>query len=191
MSILQKGENVKMENKAFFKEMNEVLAEWQGKAKPSEIKQVESDLKRFYKSIGKNPKDNDIFNTRLKLTPEQEEEMLDIALGLYNNAEELEYYEDIYRDYKKRFGFKGIEDAVEFIERMKAFKSDALLKEIISSEQYIELVKAGQSKGMSVEDINEILYIEYSGSGATFDNLYNQVLGAIDEYDEKQGGWNL
>ena len=59
------------------------------KYKPQGVKNVESMLEGFYDGAGKNPKDSDRFNSRVKLTAEQEEELDAIADTLLNANDEI------------------------------------------------------------------------------------------------------
>lgn len=175
-----------MTDKEFLRDMNAILDEWQGRSKPSEIKEVESLLKDFYEEAGKNIKNPKRFNTRVKLSPEQQEELMDIALSLQAREEDLEYYEDFYRKNKKKFGFESMDDVAEFFEEQNAYKNDALLREIISSDQIAELYREGKTNNLSKEDIDNMIAMEYTLTGVTFDKLYERILDSISEIDAEE-----
>lgn len=175
-----------MTDKEFLRDMNDILDEWQGRSKPSEIKEVESLLKDFYEDAGKNIKNPKRFNTRVKLSPEQQEELMDIALSLQAREEDLEYYEDFYKKNKKKYGFESMDDVTEFFEEQNAYKNDALLREIISSDQIAELYREGKTNNLSKEDIDNMIAMEYTLTGVTFDKLYERILDSISEIDAEK-----
>lgn len=161
------------------------------KYKPQGVKNVESMLEGFYDGAGKNPKDSDRFNSRVKLTPEQEEELDAIADTLLStNDEIIEQAQEKYEKYKNKYGWESVEDAFIFTDRMAMYGSDALLRSVLSSEQILALFEAGEEKGLTEDEVSELAYIDYSTSGLTYDDLYNRVLGGIMTYDEASESWN-
>lgn len=178
------------ETRELFNALNDNMDEWdKAGVKPKAVEMYEDMLSDFYEKIGKNPKD-DRFNTRLKLTPEQEDELLDIAQSMANNTYTYdETYADVYNKYKDRYGWSDVSEAVDFLETMEKYRSDSLLREVLSSEQIMELYSEANSQGLSDDDIEQMIYLEYSMSGASGEKLFNAIQGAIINYDEGLEGW--
>jgi hypothetical protein len=57
----------------------------------------------------------------------------------------------------------------------------------------IDEISVSGSLGIELkeDEIDRIIYVEYSGSGKTFDDLYNQIWSAIQSYDERKEEWNF
>lgn len=181
-----------IETKDLFYALNKNLKEWnQQGTKPQVISMYEDMLSDFYARAGKNIKNPYEFSNRVKLSEEQESELLDIALSFSENTYTYEEtFSDIYEKYKNRYGFESVEDAVKWLDMMENYKHDSLINNILSSEQIIELVKEGELMEISEKDIFNIAYAEYSISGAEGNKLYNRILGAIDNYDAELSEWH-
>lgn len=185
------------ENREIIKEAMERMSEWDEYDKedmPETVLEFKELLNDFYETQGKNPKDPENFNTRVKLSEEGEELLTDIAYGFINEPDtDVDYYENLFDnkgDWKTRYNIKTMGDMIQFLNRIKRFKNDRLLREILSSDQIIELFNEGEKKGLDETDIENWIVFEYTGGGKTGDDLYNQIWGAIDEYDKVSQGWN-
>lgn len=180
-----------IETKDLFRALNKNLKEWKELSKkPQAITMYEDMLSDFYKRAGKNIKNPYEFSNRVKLSDDQEEELLDIALSFSKNTYTYEEtFSDVYEKYKNRYGWTSPEDAIDFLDLMENYKNDSLIKDILSSEQIIELFNEGSLSGISEKDIFEMAYLEHSMNGATGDRLYNQIIGAMQSYDDGLQGW--
>lgn len=177
------------EEKDLYKALNANLAEWgdDEQLKPHKIAEFQLELENFYFRAGKRVVDPTKFSTRVKLTPEQEDELLEIAITLANYSSDIEEYEEFFLKNKERFGFDSIDDTITFINAMDAFKSDAMLQAILSSEETRELYEEGLAKGLDFDDIDALVYEIYNKTGKTFEDLYWLVLREIEAYDAEKG----
>ena len=177
------------EERKFLNALNKTLDDWKGKGRSNAVRMVESELKDFYESIGKNPKQENRFNTRLKLTEEQAEELYSIAQQALESDIYFEDYEYKYegfdkieeKDIKKfeslegRYGIDTFQDFIDFTDMMKRFKNDRLMNSILSSSQYASLVRQAESHGMDEDELEEHIYFEYSLQGIEYDDLYEFI----------------
>lgn len=186
------------ENRKIIKEAKDLMEKWRGfddNELPDVVRETRELLRDFYDTQGKNPKEDDQFNTRLKLDEEGEELLTDIAWRFKEDEySDFSFYHKFYdtnSDFRDRYNIHDVNDWIEFINKINRFKDDRFLREILSSDQIIELYSEGTNKGLSMDEIDRIIYIEYSGSGNTFNDLYNQIWSAIQSYDERKEEWNF
>lgn len=174
---------MRKETRELFRALNENLSEWEGGYTPQKIQKFQIELANFYDRAGKTVKDPTKFSTHIKMTSEQEDELLALADRMADVSTDVGTYEEFYLKNKERFTFTEFEDALKFIDNMENYRADALLSEIISSEQIKELYSEGSIKGLSPEDIDDMLGFEYSLSGKEDASLYDRILVEIDRYD--------
>ena len=175
---------MRKETRELFRALNENLTEWEGGYTPQKIQKFQIELANFYDRAGKTVKDPTKFSTHIKMTSEQEEELLALADRMGDISTDMGEYEEFYRKNKERFEFTEFDDALKFIDNMENYRADALLSEVISSEQIQELYNEGSIKGISPEEIDQMLAFEYSFSGKEDNDLYQRILVEIDSYDE-------
>lgn len=174
---------MRKETRELFRALNENLTEWEGGYTPQKIQKFQIELANFYDRAGKIVKDPTKFSTHIKMTSEQEDELLALADRMGDISTDMGEYEEFYLKNKERFGFTEFDDALKFIDKMENYRADALLSEVISSEQIQELYNEGSIKGISPEDIDQMLAFEYSFSGKEDNDLYQRILVEIDSYD--------
>ena len=92
--------------------------------------------------------------------------------------------------YRDRYDIESFDEFIEFTDNMKNALSDGLIKDIISSEQIAELYTVASNRQMGADAVDKLISETYQRSGRTFDRLYNDVMGAINNYDaEMEQGW--
>lgn len=183
-------------NKNYARTLNRRLKQWDESGIESDlVEETRADLEMFYDKWGIEADDN-FFTTNAHLSEEAEAELERIMDSFGNNAgssiKEMERsYNEKSEEYKERFGVDSFEDYINFTDKMKNAMSNADIKNIISSEQIAELYAVASSKNMGADFVDYTLMMEYQSSGKTFEALYNQILGAIDSYDETmEFGWS-
>lgn len=133
------------EYKQLFNRINEELDKWEKVGvKPNKIRYAENLIERFYEWVGKSPKNDNRFSTRLKYTEEQENELEEIAQSIANNfmSVEDEYSEqfvDQYEKVKNKMGFKTIEDFKNWVDAKDRFKTERLISSVIGWYEYEKL----------------------------------------------------
>ena len=175
---------MKAENKSYARTLNRRLKDWDKEGMESNlVKEVREDLEMFYDKYDIETNE-DYFSANLDLTPEEEAEYERIMDKFGNKAgsnvnEMKRTYEEHAEDYETDYGIESFEEFIEFTDNMKLYESDALIRDIISSEQIAELYSKASSSGKSYEDINQMISDIYNEEGMTFNNLYNKVLSMI------------
>lgn len=175
---------MKAENKSYARTLNRRLKGWDKEDLESNlVKEVREDLELFYDKYDIETND-DYFATNLDLSPEQEAEYERIMDKFGNmagsNVNEMKrIYEEHKDEYEVDYGVQSFEDFVNFTDSMKNYQSDALLRDVISSEQIAELYSKGTSMGFNADTMNKIILDEYNHHGLTYNDLYNKVLGIM------------
>lgn len=181
------------EERKFFNALNKTLDDWKGKGRSNDVRMIESELKDFYKSIGKSPKYEDRFNTRLKLTEEQADELYGIAKQALNSDIYYEEWEERFEGYEEltdeevehfqriqgKYGVETFQDFVDFYESMNRFKTDRVMTSILSSSQYASLIRQAEEKGMDEDELEGRIYFEYKLQGIENDELYEFIYKSI------------
>lgn len=186
---------MKAENKSYARTLNRRLQGWYDAGIESDlVKTTKSMLEMFYDRYSIET-DERYFATNLELTPQAEAEY-ELIMDMYGNQagssinEMKRQYESVKEEFKTKYSVNTFEDYIKFTDAMKIGMAVHNLKDIISSEQLAELYSVASGKGISPEDVDYMLILEYQSSGKTYDALYNQILGAIETYDDSlQFGW--
>lgn len=126
----------------------------------------------------------------LKYYDENKAELnVDYYIELYNRMDSDEPTNDNrlknLRELKDRFDIDSVQKTIDFIDNMEAYKTNALIHDILSSEQYELLQDRGISLGMESSSIDDIIVKEYNETGFIFNNLYNIVFDALKKEAEK------
>lgn len=184
-------------NLELLRDANERLLDWEGMENvPNDIKMYREMLQDFYSDIGKNVKNPEGFSTRVKLTRSQQSELAQIAEMVTSNwTTDLQQYEWFLEDpsrqrVREEYGITTIEDAITFLDDMQRRRDEKWIAEALSSSQMKELYDEARDKGMSTADLEEITYAEYS-TGASGDELYDQIWESIQSYDAGVQGWKF
>lgn len=192
---------MKQENKSYARTLNRRLKAWDKEGMESNLlKEVREDLEMFYDKYDIEANE-DYFSANLDLTTEEEAEYEKIMDKFGNKAgsninEMKRKYEEVKDDYETNYNVKTFEDFIDFTDQMKIYESDALLRDIISSEQVSELYSKSSKKGMSYEKVDDLILKTYEGKdkkgkkiagagGLTYNNLYNKVLDIISKEKKK------
>lgn len=184
-------------NLELLRDANERLLDWEGMENvPNDIKMYRDMLQDFYSDIGKNVKNPEGFSTRVHLTRAQQGELAQIAEMVTSNwTTDLQQYEWFLEDpsrqrVREEYGITTIEDAITFLDDMQRRRDERWIAEALSSSQMKELYDEARDKGMSTADLEEITYAEYS-TGASGDELYDQIWESIQSYDAGVQGWRF
>ena len=157
------------------------MLEWDGvESLPPEVEGMQEMLQKFYASAGKSPQDPGNFTNRLKLTPDQESELADLAIKFVNdNNADIDTYLDFLDDparqnQRNMYGIKTVEDAVKFIAQANQIKSNIDIYLGLDSNQIRDLYTKGASKKRkrTEQDINDLIYDVNQKTGLTGDDLY-------------------
>lgn len=157
------------------------MLEWDGVTSlPPEVEGMQEMLQKFYASAGKKPQDPGNFTNRLKLTPEQETELADLAIKFVNdNNADIDTYLDFLDDparqnQRNMYGIRTVEDAVKFIAQANQIKSNIDIYLGLDSNQIRDLYTKGASKKRkrTEKDINDLIYEVNQKTGLTGDDLY-------------------
>ena len=176
------------EFKALFKRINEELDKWDYLGvKPNEVRHAEHMLEMFYDWVGKKPKDNTRFNTRLKLTNDQQDELEEIALSfadmeIYSENFYDEPFMKAFEKVKGRYGINTIEQYRDYVDAKDRYRSEKIVSSVIGWYKYDKL-KQRYSKSfkqqVSEEDLNELIEVVYLATGKEKDDLYEFIYDNI------------
>lgn len=168
------------------------MLEWDGVTNlPSEVEGMQQMLQDFYERAGKNPQDPGNFTNRLKLTPEQEAELADMAIAFVNSNEtDIDTYLDFLDDsaraaQREHYNIRTVEDVVEFLETAKMIKSSVDVYLGLDSDQIRSLYSKGALKGKSAEYINDKIYRMNQRTGFTGDDLYRRLYKNMNRWKEQ------
>ena len=181
------------ENRDIINEAREKMMEWniyEFEEMPDSVRMYQELLEEFYSRNGNNPSDPYNFNTRVKLSPEAEEELADLASSfVYDDTTDIDYFEDFFdpskKEWRDRYDIETMDDLINFLNRVDRYKNDALISSILSSSQIVELFNEGDKRGLSEDDISKMIYLEYSMTGNEDTKLYDQIWNSINNYDTK------
>lgn len=184
-------------NLELLRDANERLLDWEGMENvPNDIKMYRDMLQDFYSDIGKNVRNPEGFSTRVQLTRSQQSELAQIAEMVTSNwTTDLQQYEWFLEDpsrqrVREEYDITTIDDAIKFLDDMQRRRDERWIAEALSSSQMKELYDEARDKGMSTADLEEITYAEYS-TGASGDELYDQIWESIQSYDAGVQGWSF
>lgn len=185
---------MKAENKSYARTLNRRLKGWDAEGLESNlVKEVREDLELFYDKYDILAND-DYFSANLNLTEEQEKEYEKIMDKFGNKAgsninEMKSVYEEHKDEYETDYNVESFEDFINFTDQMKIYESDALIRDIISSEQIAELYSKASKSGKTYESVDKMILDTYRGidekgnqtetGGLTFNDLYNKVLNML------------
>lgn len=175
---------MQVENREIINEARDRMMEWNAyeyDEQPESVKQYRDILEDFYNRNGNNPSDSSNFNSRVKLSSDAEEELVDIATAFLNEKEtDTDYYERYFDDptpeikmFKTKYKITTMEDLVKFLDRIERYKNDALIKTALSSEQIANLHRIADTKHISDKDLYKMINEQYDETGEN--NLYYTV----------------
>ena len=186
------------EYREVLKEAKERMDEWEGMTTlPNDVRLFQNKLSELYDKAGKNVVDPTNFSTRVKLPEEMEDVLIDLAYSFLEHEKTgLQTYEfflvdPMRKSLRTRFHLNTVEDVINFTNRAEERRARRSEDKILSSDQEEELIYFGGSKGLTEDDVEDVIWLEHTGSGATFERLYNQVWQELDNYDAKSNRWNF
>lgn len=166
------------QDKALFKEVNQLFDDWDkyGVA-PNGIRQARNQLEQFYDWAGKDPKQNDKFNTHMKFNADQINEMRDIATSVLDS--DLNFDPDaLYKKYQKAHGKHGImsfEDYVDFLDGKEIYSKEKVISSSMSYYEYEKLLQRATSKKVSRETLDKMITKQYLENGLKGEDLYEFI----------------
>lgn len=176
----------------FLNALNHAIEEWNDLGIMSNsIQAIKDELWLLYDDIGRSPKHEDMFNTRMQLTPEQEDRMMDIANAMYNDSHN---FLGTYEQLQQERGFETLSETVDFINMAEEFEEDEFYSTIFDSEEYIEIFQYAEEKGMSRNKVEAKIMKLYKKKGLTHGKLSNRIFRFIDDYtkeesDNEENNW--
>ena len=177
------------EERKFLNKLNEAMREWNDLGTYSnEIMAIRDELWMFYDDVGKTPAHEDMFTTRMHLTPDQEDRLMDIANSMYNESHNfLGTYEDLMNERD----FDSLSETVDFINLAEEFEDDEFYSTIFDSEEYIEIFQYAEEKGMNRNKVEAKIMKLYKKKGFTHGKLSNKIFRFIDEYtaEDEESNW--
>ena len=214
MGLIKKVSKKKYRSSKTFKKQMEAVNKRLGKFKLNNV--TANNVRLFnnlIKSFNKKYKlgEDNVFNTKLWYTKEQQKEIRDIIKAVYADPEtSLRYWSDTYKKVKEgdfnkdtevnlnffskineKFEFEDVQDFIEWSDTMNRFRSSDIIGKILDSEQYYDLVNLADETGYSDEfDIDELIINEFNKTGKRFVSLYNHVFDILMNY-EKYGTTNV
>lgn len=170
------------EEKTLFRFLNKFIRKWNKYGgKPMILRKYENLLEQFYEWSGKTPKEDNVFNLRVKLNEDQQDEFFDIAYSFAQEIEEdtLRYDpDDLYGKFLKAQGKHGIEtlqDYVDFIDQKTIFSKEQVISSSMSYYEYEKLMERARTKGVSQETLNQDITRMYLIEGLKGDALYEFI----------------
>lgn len=166
------------ETRALFNELNELFDDWEkyGTA-PNGIRQAQNQLEQFYEWIGKEPKENDRFSTRMSFDEEQLDELRAIANSVLDS--DLNFDPDaLYQKYQKAHGKHGImsfDDYIDFLDGKEIFSKEKVISSSMSYYEYEKLLQRATKKNVSRETLDEMITKEYLENGLKGEDLYEFI----------------
>lgn len=173
------------DERAYLNVLNHAIEEWNDLGVMSNsIQEIKDELWMLYDDIGRSPKHEDMFNTRMQLTPDQEDRMLEIANAMYNDSHN---FLGTFEELQHERGFDTLSETVEFINMAEEFEDDEFYSTIFDSEEYIEVFQYAEDKGINRNKVDKEIMKLYK-KGFTHGKLSNRIFRFIDDY--KKGEQN-
>lgn len=157
--------------------LNDVMDEWEGlDYKPNAITQIEDTLERFYKDNNIDTYDVGRFDTDLRLSEEQINELADIADMAQNQDIYLEDLESKFEKAQGKADIESLEDYARFIDDKTAFEDSVISSSKISYYEYEDLMKhALKDKRRNESSVNKMIIEAYTQKGLEGSDLYDFV----------------
>lgn len=157
--------------------LNYVMDEWEGlDYKPNSISQIEDTLERFYKDNDIDTYDLGRFDTDLRLSEEQINELADIADMAQNQDIYLEDLENKFKSAQGKADIETLEDYARFIDDKTAFEDSIISSSKISYYEYEDLMKhALKDKRRTESSVNNMIIEAYTKKGLEGSDLYDFV----------------
>ncbi len=172
--------------------LNHAIEEWDDLGTYSNsIQVIKDELWMLYDDIGRSPKNEGMFNTRMQLTPDQEDRMMEIANAMFNDSHN---FLGTFEQLQHERGFDSLSETVDFINLAEEFENDEFYNTVFESEQYIEIMQYAEEKGMNRNKVDKQIMKLYK-KGFTHEKLANRIFRFIDDYkkgevnDNAENNW--
>ena len=166
----------------FMEQLNEVMNEWEGlEYKPNSISQIEDALERFYTDNNIDTYDVGRFDTNLRLTEEQINELSDIAQMAQNKDIYLEDLENKFQSAQGKQGIETLEDYARFIDDKTAYEDSVIGSSKMSYYEYEDLLKTARnkSKWYTEDRVNKMIENAFLNKGKTGGELYDYMFNKL------------
>ena len=192
----KKRKREEMQARKKMETMNKQIEKWNEKGLTGNaIRLFQHNIELFNWDVGI---DSDLFVPNMPMNKNILDEAKELLKYYEENQSELnvDYYIDLFdkmqsdaptndnrlknlRELKDRFDIDTVQKTIDFIDNMEAYKTNALIHDILSSEQYELLQDRGMSLGMESNTVDDIIVKQYNETGFIFNNLYNIVFDAL------------
>lgn len=188
---MEQKRRIRKETRQLFTELNRSFNEWKklGVISDESAKYIDM-LETFYDNNDIKVANPQRFTIQKFLTPEQENELLDIALAMSRESRAfVETFKQISEDENSVYYGADVKDIVLSINTIDRSMNDALLRTIFDSDEIRELQAESYKKGLSWDEVVAWIVFEYDASGATHEAMTNRILNAIWNYEGNEKGW--
>lgn len=180
------------EQKETFKILNAQMREFKRNhvAVPDKIKEYQGALQQIYKNNNIDLKNDKTFTVTKKLPLDVEADIVALSEKMLKDKD-VAFYGD-YKEMQRRgtfakFGLKSMNDYIEGLNTIQAYRSDSQAQALLSSDQFVETVLRGKKKAkMKPEDVIGLMSFEHSLTKTTGDSLQMKLYEAIEDYDTLQ-----
>lgn len=188
---MQGKRRIRQETRKLFTELNRSFNEWKklGVISDESAKYVDM-LEMFYDNNDIKVANPQKFTVQKWLTPEQENELLDIALAMSSESRAfVETFKQISENPDSVYYGADVKDIVLSINTIDRSMNDALLREIFDSDEIRELQAESHKAGLSWNEVIAWIVFEYESSGSTHESMTNRILNAIWNYEWNEKSW--
>lgn len=188
---MEQKRRIRKETRQLFTELNRAFRDWEklGVISDEASKYIDM-LESFYDNNDIKVANPQKFTIQKFLTPEQENELLDIALAMSRESRAfVETFEEISKNENSVYYGADVKDIVLSINTIDRSMNDALLREIFDSDEIRELQAESHKAGLQWDEVVAWIVFEYQSSGATHEAMTNRILNAIWNYEEDETNW--
>ena len=188
---MEQKRRIRKETRQLFTELNRSFRDWQklGVISDEASKYIDM-LETFYDNNDIKVANPQKFTIQKWLTPEQENELLDIALAMSRESRAfVETFKEISENENSVYYGADVKDIVLSINTIDRSMNDALLREIFDSDEIRELQAESHKAGLSWNEVITWIVFEYESSGATHESMTNRILNSIWNYEKDETSW--
>ena len=190
--------------KKMAKQANKRLDEWRKNGLTSNEERLASKmLEDFYKQAGKNIKDPQKANERIRLTREQQQEYIAILNYIkleVDTPSERDYKNKEIRDklqqkpgdmqrfetFKDKYDFINDEqDFVDAIDNINRVKQDAILNEILYMDEWLVIDNYCKTYNINMSEAEQIAINIYNTTGRTHSELLSSIIEGLERIHER------
>ena len=190
--------------KKMVKQANKRLDEWRNNGLTSNEERLAGKmLEDFYKQAGKNIKDPQRANERIRLTREQQQEFVAILNYIkleVDTPSERDFKNKEIRDklqqkpgdmqrfetFKDKYDFINDEqDFVDAIDNINRVKQDAILNEILYMDEWLVIDSYCKNYNIDISEAEQIAIDLYNSTGRTHSELLNSIIEGLERIHER------